>query len=457
MSTGSDIEAVDTPLRYYWGSQRPVPWHSEDPSPAFANAPSEADIVVIDTDEGATTPFDGLSPLTPVVGIGSSCSAAEYPTAPEPAAIATALHLARRVAARVGRLAREGIPGRTPSLEALLLAYAWTRDRKISPRIHGEVPGGWTYPALARFGLTATSELVGIADGLRAAGALRAVPEEVALPCPKCASVRVLFRDACGACGSPHVSPVTLVHHFKCAHQAPENAFIQSSGRYVCPKCRRELRHFGLDYDKPGEHLVCAECGIESPEARAHGRCLDCGETFPADACVAIKINSFELTGQGEQMLADGHVDWGTIADAVSSAFPAVPVAGFLTQLRAMRAVEQRHGLPSCVLRVGFATETTHRLDPIRRARLTHHAGQLLIDTIRETDLLTQWEGDVILLLVGTSDENGEQTAKRLKEQLRAGLGETLAAGVVVEVSASAAFLERLTPSLDKVRAETNQ
>ena len=66
-----------------------------------------------------------------------------------------------------------------------------------------------------------------------------------------------------------------IVHHYRCGWQEPEQRFIKGRA-VICPKCRRELRHYGVDYDKPGSVLVCRSCQKAKPDPVVQFVCLDC-------------------------------------------------------------------------------------------------------------------------------------------------------------------------------------
>ena len=68
----------------------------------------------------------------------------------------------------------------------------------------------------------------------------------------------------------------SIVNHFRCAHQAMERQFTKGE-TLICPKCRQRLRHFGVDYDRPGTATVCRACGHVDAEATIGFLCIDCG------------------------------------------------------------------------------------------------------------------------------------------------------------------------------------
>jgi CheY-like chemotaxis protein len=123
--------------------------------------------------------------------------------------------------------------------------------------------------------------------------------------CGNCGSSRLNIREECQACHSAQLRDVSLIHHFRCAHQAPEADFV-SGPHLVCPKCRQHLRHYGSDYDKPGIATSCGDCGTLSPEPDVGFVCLDCGARTGGDAADKRDVFSYALTTEGIALLRRG-------------------------------------------------------------------------------------------------------------------------------------------------------
>lgn len=122
--------------------------------------------------------------------------------------------------------------------------------------------------------------------------------------CPSCTSARILLREECPACRSANVRDENIIHHFRCATQAPEGHFRQGQD-LVCPKCRQYLNHFSVDYDKPGVTLVCRECGHQTSDPVIGFRCLDCNAHDDAKRLVARTVKSYALTEEGRAAAFD--------------------------------------------------------------------------------------------------------------------------------------------------------
>ena len=113
--------------------------------------------------------------------------------------------------------------------------------------------------------------------------------------CARCNSARLHVREECSECRSSDLVEEPYLHHFKCAFQGPESQFRHGDD-LVCPKCRRELSHFGFDYDKPGTMIVCRSCGHAASEPVVGFVCLDCGAHADSEACPTRDIYSYRIT-----------------------------------------------------------------------------------------------------------------------------------------------------------------
>jgi Thaumarchaeal output domain 1 len=138
------------------------------------------------------------------------------------------------------------------------LALAYTRDRSLAPSLRPDESAAVTYPLL--FGFNNARDML---EELAEAGMLRRRFFERLHICQYCDSSRLHAREVCVKCHSSHLAEQSLVHHYACGYQAIQPAF-ESGNALICPKCRKELRHYGVDYDKPGKVMCCKCCGSTS-------------------------------------------------------------------------------------------------------------------------------------------------------------------------------------------------
>lgn len=123
--------------------------------------------------------------------------------------------------------------------------------------------------------------------------------------CGNCASSRFNVREECTACHSSQLTEESYIHHFRCAFQGPESDF-RVGDDLICPKCRRELAHFGRDYDRPGLMVLCGACGAATSEPAVGFLCTDCGHKVDGDAIQTRDVHSATLSDEGLRYLKAG-------------------------------------------------------------------------------------------------------------------------------------------------------
>lgn len=305
-----------------------------------------------------------------------------------------------------------GLPPRvrcTDRPDALLLARLVSRQAELAPRHDPAMPALVVYPAA---GLLSFPEQT--ADRLAEVGLLSRQFFDRLHVCPNCASSRLSVREECRECRHPRVAPQALVHHFRCAFQAPEPEFRQGD-RLVCPKCGKELRHFGVDYDKPGAMVVCAKCGHADAEPAVGFLCLDCGAHSDAERVTTRDWFGYALTAAGERAVQTGQIveDWRPALDAT------LDVLRIMVR-KAVR-VEARYGRPFALLTITFgawgrAGEAVGG-DPRSPRRL---ALDLVREHLRDTDVIAETAEGCAVLMPETDLEAARIPMERLSAALRA-------------------------------------
>lgn len=125
--------------------------------------------------------------------------------------------------------------------------------------------------------------------------------------CRSCSSAHLHYLDVCPKCHSMEIHASASVHCFTCGNVAPEQDFARD-GRLVCPKCQSQLRHVGVDYDKPLTRLACGTCHHAFIEAAVVVRCLDCGAQTEADMLDVREVHSLRLSPNGRAALRAGQL-----------------------------------------------------------------------------------------------------------------------------------------------------
>lgn len=123
--------------------------------------------------------------------------------------------------------------------------------------------------------------------------------------CGSCRSSRLNVREECMSCRSPDLTTSTLLHHFKCSRQGPEQDFRRDTGPLVCPKCASELRHYGTDYERSGTVMVCGGCSHSGTKTAVGFKCLDCEAHYDSEAVETRNVYGYVITAAGTAYLKD--------------------------------------------------------------------------------------------------------------------------------------------------------
>lgn len=113
--------------------------------------------------------------------------------------------------------------------------------------------------------------------------------------CYDCHGSYLNFSECCTKCNSLDLKSEQLVHHFRCAYVGPQSDFVKDE-KLICPKCDHQLKHIGIDYDKPSEIHTCRSCNHSSQETKMKAKCVDCSKENELDQLVTYEINNYKPT-----------------------------------------------------------------------------------------------------------------------------------------------------------------
>ncbi len=160
-------------------------------------------------------------------------------------------------------------------------------------------------------------------------------------------------REECPECRSAELREEQYMHHFRCAYQGIESDFRRGD-RLVCPKCRQELSHFSVDYDKPGAVMVCGRCRHTSSEPAIGFVCLDCSSHVDSDAAAAKDTYSYALTEEGTAFLQMGRALRGPAQQSMR--FSDLPL-DFVVALNGAAKTYNENRTPFSVLNLSYENE----------------------------------------------------------------------------------------------------
>jgi hypothetical protein len=130
----------------------------------------------------------------------------------------------------------------------------------IRPQLDYTTEMGFIYPAVEQTLKVKSKEAVTILESLADKGILKKTFFDRLLQCPMCRSINIRPSIHCPKCGSGDIVRGRILEHLACKHVGIEDEFIVR-GRYVCPRCKVELRTMGTDYQSQGVLHKCRGCG----------------------------------------------------------------------------------------------------------------------------------------------------------------------------------------------------
>jgi hypothetical protein len=153
---------------------------------------------------------------------------------------------------------------------------------EINPTTDPSAELGFTYPELeSLFGLN-TQEAMTTLELLANENILKKYIYDKLLFCPHCHSPNLRHGVGCPKCGSGNITRGRILEHFACRNSGLEDEYMDN-GKYICPKCKQELRFLGTDYQSLGINYKCNDCGTISREATSNLHCLKCSLYFTED------------------------------------------------------------------------------------------------------------------------------------------------------------------------------
>ena len=164
----------------------------------------------------------------------------------------------------------------------------------IRPQLDFESPLGFCYPYVeSALGVT-SEEGLRILESLTSKEILGRVLFDRLLCCPQCQSVNLSPLTHCPKCGSGSIARGRILEHFVCNYVGLEEEFV-AKGKYVCPRCKQELRTIGVDYQSQGLLRKCRDCGEVFNIPLIRWRCLKCSSLTAEDRVTEIYIYSYHL------------------------------------------------------------------------------------------------------------------------------------------------------------------
>ncbi len=187
-----------------------------------------------------------------------------------------------------------------------------------------------------------------------------------------------------------------------------------------------------MDYDKPGSVMVCRECGGLSVDPDVSFACLDCANQTRGDGAEARDWFHYELSDEGQQALLSGSLPKVGFARLLEQYAQARPMREFASLVDHDLETATRYKRPFALATVAVTNITALRAELGR-----HQAGkvfaalvQQIVEVLRETDLVTAHDDEIVLAM----PETGAQEAEIALQRLRLRVTETIEADLQLDL-----------------------
>jgi len=125
--------------------------------------------------------------------------------------------------------------------------------------------------------------------------------------CSNCKNGHLSYREICPNCDSANMRSEDLVHHFPCGYIGAISDFKNNVDTVLnCPKCTKNLRHIGVDYDKPSIINHCQNCNEVFQDYLVKAKCAHCKTDTDVQFLLAKNINVYKLTKKGRTSAVGG-------------------------------------------------------------------------------------------------------------------------------------------------------
>ncbi|TCK06524.1 hypothetical protein [Phorcysia thermohydrogeniphila] len=288
-----------------------------------------------------------------------------------------------------------------------VLRYIYTRGGEIEPVRDAFSFFGLSYPPLENFFTRQDFSVFNVLDLLEEKRFLTGEFYEKVHFCNKCHFAFLNFMEVCPNCGSGDLTIENLIHHFPCAYVGPEEDF-KKGDTFVCPKCGRELKGLGVDFDRPATIYRCNHCRYVTQDPQVKTVCFYCGkESFPEDLILRT-VKAYRLTALGENVAIYGMES--LLFTALKENLDLLSYETFLTILKLEIERCRRYGVRSSLVafQIVNINEIYGRLGS-RALELFKEISAVIRAVTRKCDVVSIMNESLILILLPHTPEGGAE------------------------------------------------
>lgn len=313
------------------------------------------------------------------------------------------------------------------NMEQRLLQYLNTRGAALKPKKSRYSKIGYNYPLLSLFYKDKEFEIEKQLQGIANEGKLDFQLIDRVQICNDCFDSYMIYKESCPKCNSIDIEAKDIIHHFTCAHVAPQDEFENPDNDTLeCPKCDKHLRHIGIDYDKPSSVYCCKSCDHNFQIAQVVAECHSCDTVNPLEALIELSIHDYALTMKGV-LHAEGNYQNQATTQKPSNDF----VFKQLIQQELQRDFAKDKS--SFILRIELKGELLHLLDSNYIQQLWEDISQVVKGYVSNELCYLKTDDTIQLLLLDKSKVESETLKDTMLYNLNLLLKDNLKAHVQIE------------------------
>jgi len=164
----------------------------------------------------------------------------------------------------------------------------------VKPQLDFTTELGFIYPVVEQSVNAKGKEAVAIVESLTDKGILKRSFFDRLLLCARCQSINLRPSTHCPKCSSGDIVRGRILEHMACGYIGVEDEFA-TKGKYICPRCKLELRTIGADYRSRGVLRKCRDCSEVFNTPLLKWRCLKCSSLSNEDEIDEVNIYAYSL------------------------------------------------------------------------------------------------------------------------------------------------------------------
>ena len=309
-----------------------------------------------------------------------------------------------------------------------LLQHLFTREGMLKPVKSRFSKLTYQYPIIDLFFEQEEFHLIKNLQHLVKEGLLEEKLKDRTQLCQDCNDGFLLFKETCPKCHSIDIESFDVIHHFVCAHVAPEADYKNDENDQLsCPKCDKHLRHIGIDYDKPSTVYHCKSCSHDFQNAEVVAECHSCNKKNDLNELVEVNINDYKLTMKGMAKARNGSFGIReTIIQSEENIF------------KELIKHEKARGTEGYIIQIDIKSPFFSMLDKKYKAKFWEEIKGMIKDYTPFHERLFQQGERLQFMLLDASEKQCEETCQRLKFNLDILLKDNLGGGIQVDIATEA-------------------